>query len=144
MKKTLLMGALSWALAAAGLTVAPQDPAAPAAARAQGAKVTYERLGPADSKKQLHSQRARLLSLAVERGETPTPSDSGSLSVLTPREREVFQLLALGKANKEVAAMLGLSLGTVKKHRENLQRKLDCHSAAELARLAIREGLLTV
>ncbi|MFN7591119.1 MAG: LuxR C-terminal-related transcriptional regulator, partial [Planctomycetota bacterium] len=46
------------------------------------------------------------------------------------------------KANKEVAALLGLSLGTVKKHRENLQRKLDCHSAAELARLAIREGLL--
>lgn len=78
------------------------------------------------------------------RGETPAPSDSTTLGVLTPREREVFQLLALGKANKEVAAMLGLSLGTVKKHRENLQRKLDCHSAAELARLAIREGLLNV
>lgn len=78
------------------------------------------------------------------RGETPVPSESSALSVLTPREREVFQLLALGKANKEVAAMLGLSLGTVKKHRENLQRKLDCHSAAELARLAIREGLLNV
>ena len=78
------------------------------------------------------------------RGETPTNTDSTALSVLTPREREVFQLLALGKANKEVAAMLGLSLGTVKKHRENLQRKLDCHSAAELARLAIREGLLNV
>ena len=61
---------------------------------------------------------------------------------LTPREREVFQLLAIGKANKEVAFQLGVSLGTVKKHRENLQRKLDCHSAAELARLAIREGLL--
>ena len=44
----------------------------------------------------------------------------------------------------ELAATLGLSLGTVKKHRENLQRKLDCHSAAELARLAIREGLLNV
>lgn len=78
------------------------------------------------------------------RGEAPTAGDSSALSVLTPREREVFQLLALGKANKEVAAMLGLSLGTVKKHRENLQRKLDCHSAAELARLAIREGLLNV
>lgn len=78
------------------------------------------------------------------RGEAPVTSDSTALSVLTPREREVFQLLALGKANKEVAAMLGLSLGTVKKHRENLQRKLDCHSAAELARLAIREGLLNV
>ena len=36
-----------------------------------------------------------------------------------------------------------MSLGTAKKHRENLQRKLDCHSAAELARLAIREGLLS-
>lgn len=78
------------------------------------------------------------------RGEAPASSDTSSLAVLTPREREVFQLLALGKANKEVAAMLGLSLGTVKKHRENLQRKLDCHSAAELARLAIREGLLNV
>lgn len=78
----------------------------------------------------------------VVRGEAPAPSESSALSVLTPREREVFQLLALGKANKEVAAQLDLSLGTVKKHRENLQRKLDCHSAAELARLAIREGLL--
>ncbi|MFY9341289.1 MAG: response regulator transcription factor [Planctomycetota bacterium] len=78
------------------------------------------------------------------RGETAPPGEASALAALTPREREVFQLLALGKANKEVAAQLGLSLGTVKKHRENLQRKLDCHSAAELARLAIREGLLTV
>jgi DNA-binding NarL/FixJ family response regulator len=78
------------------------------------------------------------------RGEAPLPGDTSSLAALTPREREVFQLLAVGKANKQVAAMLGLSLGTVKKHRENLQRKLDCHSAAELARLAIREGLLNV
>jgi DNA-binding NarL/FixJ family response regulator len=78
------------------------------------------------------------------RGEVPAPGESTALGALTPREREVFQLLALGKANKEVAAMLDLSLGTVKKHRENLQRKLDCHSAAELARMAIREGLLNV
>lgn len=76
------------------------------------------------------------------RGESMPTSENSALAVLTPREREVFQLLALGKANKEVAAALGLSLGTVKKHRENLQRKLDCHSPAELARLAIREGLL--
>jgi DNA-binding NarL/FixJ family response regulator len=65
------------------------------------------------------------------------------LESLTPREREVFQLLALGKSNKDVARELGIRLGTAKKHRENLQRKLDCHSAAELARLAIREGLLS-
>ncbi len=64
------------------------------------------------------------------------------LTTLTPREREVFQLLALGLSNKEVARKLDVSVGTAKKHRENLQRKLDCHSAAELARLAIREGLL--
>jgi DNA-binding NarL/FixJ family response regulator len=76
------------------------------------------------------------------RGDVGPASEASALGELTPREREVFQLLALGKANKEVAALLGLSLGTVKKHRENLQRKLDCHSAAELARLAIREGLL--
>ncbi|MCA8976062.1 MAG: response regulator transcription factor [Planctomycetes bacterium] len=78
------------------------------------------------------------------RGEVAPRDEESALSVLTPREREVFQLLTLGKANKEVAAMLHLSLGTIKKHRENLQRKLDCHSAAELARLAIREGLLSV
>ena len=78
------------------------------------------------------------------RGDVSATDDASALSVLTPREREVFQLLAIGKANKEVAAVLELSLGTVKKHRENLQRKLDCHSAAELARLAIREGLLDV
>ena len=78
------------------------------------------------------------------RGEVASGDEAWALAVLTPREREVFQLLALGKANKEVATVLDLSLGTVKKHRENLQRKLDCHSAAELARLAIREGLLDV
>jgi DNA-binding NarL/FixJ family response regulator len=74
----------------------------------------------------------------------PAANEASALGVLTPRERDVFQLLALGKANKEIASMLDLSLGTVKKHRENLQRKLDCHSAAELARLAIREGLLSI
>jgi len=74
-------------------------------------------------------------------GEQAPTSRLGSL---TQREREVFQLLAIGKSNKEVATELGTSLGTAKKHRENLQRKLRCNSAAELARLAIREGLLEV
>ncbi|MBL8862950.1 MAG: response regulator transcription factor [Planctomycetes bacterium] len=64
------------------------------------------------------------------------------LSTLTPREREVFQLLALGRSNKEVAKELEMTLGTAKKHRENLQRKLDCHSTAELALLAVQEGLI--
>jgi DNA-binding NarL/FixJ family response regulator len=76
-------------------------------------------------------------------GLTDGPRTPNQLGLLTPREREVFQLLAVGKCNKEVARELDVSLGTAKKHRENLQRKLDCHSAAELARLAIREGLLS-
>ena len=84
---------------------------------------------------------AALLARA-RRGEAGTSKSLSRIDSLTPREREVFQLLAIGHSNKEVARDLGMSLGTAKKHRENLQRKLDCHSAAELARLAIREGLL--
>lgn len=79
---------------------------------------------------------------AMRAGQDPE-STASRIDTLTPREREVFQLLAVGKSNKGVAFDLGMSLGTAKKHRENLQRKLDCHSAAELARLAIREGLLS-
>ncbi len=77
-------------------------------------------------------------------GRDGAPTATTRLDTLTPREREVFQLLAVGKSNKEVARDLNISLGTAKKHRENLQRKLDCHSPADLTRLAIREGLLDV
>ncbi|MCA8971384.1 MAG: response regulator transcription factor [Planctomycetes bacterium] len=80
----------------------------------------------------------------VESLRSEDPIAMSPLESLTAREREVLQLIAIGKANKEVAAELHVSLSTVKKHRENLQRKLDCHCAAELARLAIREGLLNV
>ena len=85
---------------------------------------------------------ARGLVSRTRRGADDGAGVTSRIHLLTPREREVFQLLALGRSNKEVAAELNMSLGTAKKHRENLQRKLDCHSAAELARLAIREGLL--
>ena len=63
---------------------------------------------------------------------------------LTPRERQVLQLLAMGKSNKECAVILDTCHGTIRKHRENLQRKLDCHSAARLAVLALREGLVAL
>ncbi len=78
----------------------------------------------------------------MRRGEPIQAASASRVDSLTAREREVFQLLALGKSNKDVARELSISLGTAKKHRENLQRKLDCHSTAELARLAIREGLM--
>jgi DNA-binding NarL/FixJ family response regulator len=78
----------------------------------------------------------------ISAGPGSTAQQTGGVRSLTDREREVFLLLAVGLSNKEIARKLSISLGTAKKHRENLQRKLDCHSTADLARLAIREGLL--
>jgi DNA-binding NarL/FixJ family response regulator len=85
---------------------------------------------------------AKGLVRGLRRAGPDAPPPATRLAGLTPREREVFHLLAVGKSNKEVATELGMSMGTAKKHRENLQRKLGCSSAAELAHLAIREGLL--
>jgi DNA-binding NarL/FixJ family response regulator len=62
--------------------------------------------------------------------------------LLTTREREVLQLLAEGKSNKEVAAVLNLSLYTVETHRGNILQKLDLHSGAELILYAIRKGVI--
>jgi DNA-binding NarL/FixJ family response regulator len=69
--------------------------------------------------------------------------ETHTLGVLTTREREVFSLLAHGKANKEVAQRLHVSISTVKKHRSRLQEKLGLHSIVDICRLAIREGLMT-
>lgn len=63
---------------------------------------------------------------------------------LTPRERQILKLLAAGKANKEVAALLGLSIKTVEAHRANLMRKLDLRSLSELIHFAIRNRLIDV
>ena len=69
-------------------------------------------------------------------------TEASALAALTPREREILQSLVLGRTNKEIGRRLGVSVSTIKKHRENLQRKLACSSTAELARIAIREGLI--
>jgi DNA-binding NarL/FixJ family response regulator len=63
---------------------------------------------------------------------------------LTPREREVLQLIAEGKATKEAAAALGVSVKTVETHRRSMMEKLALFSVAELTKYAIREGLTTV
>lgn len=65
-------------------------------------------------------------------------------SVLTPREREVIQLLAEGKTTKEVANTLNLSLKTAETHRTNLMRKLDLHSVVDLTLYAVRNGIVHV
>lgn len=63
---------------------------------------------------------------------------------LTPREREVVQLLAEGKSSKEVAVTLDLSVKTAETHRTNLMRKLDLHSVADLVRYAVRNNIVQV
>lgn len=62
--------------------------------------------------------------------------------VLTPREREVLQMLAEGKNSKEVATTLGITLKTVETHRANLMSKLDLHSLPSLVRYAIRNKIV--
>ena len=66
-----------------------------------------------------------------------------SYELLTPREREILQLLAEGKSNKDIAGMLNLSLYTVETHRRNLQDKLNVHSFAELILYAVRKGVIS-
>jgi len=74
----------------------------------------------------------------------PTDSDRPVRSVLTPREREVIQLLAEGKTTKEVATTLNLSVKTAETHRTNLMRKLDLHSVVDLTLYAVRNGIVHV
>ncbi len=64
--------------------------------------------------------------------------------VLTPRERQVLQLLVEGLNAKEVAAELGISDKTVHAHRGQVMHKLDLHSMAELTKYAIRHGITTL
>lgn len=61
---------------------------------------------------------------------------------LTPREREVLQLVAEGKTTKEIAQLLGVSVKTVESHRTRIMEKLDMHGTASLVRYAIRQGLI--
>ena len=61
---------------------------------------------------------------------------------LSPREREVVQLIAEGLTTKEVASVLGISVKTAEAHRINSMRKLDVHETASLVRYAVRQGLV--
>jgi len=67
-----------------------------------------------------------------------------SYELLTEREREVLQLLAEGKSNKEAAAVLFLSPYTVETHRTNLMQKLNLHNTAEIVLYAVRKGIVAL
>ena len=64
------------------------------------------------------------------------------LATLTPRERQVFDLIVRGKINKQIAAELGTTERTVKAHRHEVMEKMQVHSLAELVSIAERLGLL--
>jgi two-component system response regulator NreC len=65
-----------------------------------------------------------------------------SFELLTPREKEVLQLLAEGRTNKEVAGILDVTLYTVESHRTNLMQKLNLHNTAEIVLYAVRKNLV--
>jgi two-component system response regulator NreC len=66
-----------------------------------------------------------------------------SYELLTAREREILQLLAEGKSNKDLAARLNLSVYTVETHRSNLMEKLNLHGIPELILYAVRKGIIS-
>ena len=65
-----------------------------------------------------------------------------SFDLLTDREKEVLQLLAEGRSNKEVASLLDLGLSTVETHRANLMQKLNLHNTADIVLYAVRKGII--
>jgi DNA-binding NarL/FixJ family response regulator len=95
----------------------------------------------------LRRHKPYLSSRVSESVSNPAGSDGSSFSPssrsrLTPREREVLQLLAEGKSNKEVAGILGISVKTAETHRANIMLKLDFHSVTELVRYAVRNKII--
>jgi len=74
----------------------------------------------------------------------PTGPASSVFSALTSKQREVLQLVAEGKSNKEIASALSISAKTVEAHRAQIMDKLQIHSTAGLTKYAIREGLTSL
>jgi DNA-binding NarL/FixJ family response regulator len=72
------------------------------------------------------------------------PSEPGGAPALTTRELEVLQLIVHGKSNKDIAAVLGVSVNTVAVHRGNIMQTLGMHNTAELVVYAIRNGLVSI
>lgn len=84
----------------------------------------------------------RVLEGFLKLGELSSDEGSGS-GVLTPREREIVQLLAEARSNKEIASILGISVKTVETHRASIMRKLGISSIVDLVHYAIRNNLVS-
>jgi DNA-binding NarL/FixJ family response regulator len=95
------------------------------------------------SKAQPVAELVRAIEAAAQGGEfgLPAPSPARGRDLLTPRERQVLRLIAVGHSTKQVAGFLGVSFKTAESHRTRLMRKLDIHETAGLVRYAVRRGL---
>jgi len=93
----------------------------------------------AEHKPYFTSRASEVLLQTYVRGEVRGPVLGGQL---TPREREVIQLLAEGKSNKEIATVYDISVKTVEAHRANIMRKLNLHAISDLVRYAIRNKII--
>jgi DNA-binding NarL/FixJ family response regulator len=82
-----------------------------------------------------------MLESFLQDGKSPRIKERTS-DQLTSRQREIVQLLAEGKSNKEVSSLLDLSLKTVETHRANIMRRLGCHSVSDLVRYAVRNTII--
>jgi len=83
------------------------------------------------------------VSEAVSKTALPPEAEAGlDRRRLTPREREILQLLAEGKSNKEIASFLDISVKTAETHRANIMLKLNFHSITELVRYAVRNNII--
>jgi DNA-binding NarL/FixJ family response regulator len=71
-------------------------------------------------------------------------SDKSASAVLTPREREVLQLISEGKSTKEIALHLNVSIKTIESTRRQIMQKLDIHNVADLTKYAINEGITSL
>src|SRR6266436_6478706 len=97
------------------------------------------------SNKTFFTSRVAEMVLGGFLGRTRTASDGEvALPSLTPREREIVQLLAEGKSTKEVASHLDLSVKTAETHRSNIMRKLNLHSVGSLVLYAVRNNMVQV
>ena len=108
----------------------------PVLLRAVMAGETY--LSPGVSKTLVDVLKAKLAAAGGGAGELDAAG-----SVLTPRQREILQLIAEGKSTKEIAGALDLSVKTVETHRAQIMERLDIHEVAGLVRYAIRLGLVS-
>jgi DNA-binding NarL/FixJ family response regulator len=88
----------------------------------------------------LSPELAGLAIRSLRGGEKPPGEDP--FTRLSSREIQVLRLIALGKSNKEIASMLGVSVNTVAVHRTNLMSTLNVHKTAELVLIAVRKGLV--